>query len=83
MENFKTTVLTIVLLTFLLSIINILSYHIFNDEESTQHNNSTDSTQYYKVLYYKEQVKVLKLRTQNIDMKEHCTYYANNPIIIE
>lgn len=83
MENFKTTVLTIVLLTFLLSIINILSYHIFNDEESTQHNNSTDSTKYYKVLYYKEQIKVLKLRTQNIDMKEHCIYYANNPIIIE
>ncbi len=83
MENFKTIVFNTILLTILFSIINILAYHALDDKEFRQQNNSTDSTQYYKVLYYKEQVKVLKLRTQNIDMKEHCTYYANNPIIIE
>lgn len=83
MERFKTIVFNTILLTILFSIINILAYHALDGKELRQQNNSTDSTQYYKVLYYKEQTKVLKLRTQNIDMKEHCTYYANNPIIIE
>lgn len=83
MERFKTIVFNTILLTILFSIINILAYHALYGKELRQQNNSTDSTQYYKVLYYKEQTKVLKLRTQNIDMKEHCTYYANNPIIIE
>jgi hypothetical protein len=83
MENFKTIVFNTILLTILFSIINILAYHALDGKELRQQNNSMDSVQYYKVLYYKEQIKVLKLRTQNLDMKEHCTYYANNPIIIE
>jgi hypothetical protein len=52
--------------------------------------NKIDSVRYWHNMYniehldkLKEHTKVLKLRLQNLDMKEHCSYYANNPIEIK